>query len=129
MEEVKAILVLAALVLVPLGICLAVVRVALYVADRIALRFSWTKKLVRIIGSAVSLLVLLLVLVGLIVAFGAVANAEANTKATMLARGISEVLACTPLVVTAAGTAAGVISLVVVTRRWTRRPPASHRPT
>jgi hypothetical protein len=129
MEEVKAILVLAALVLIPLGICLAVVRVALYVADRIALRFSWTKKLARIIGTAVSLIVLLLVLIGLIVAFGAVANAETNTKATMLARGISEVLACTPLVVAAVGTAAGVISLVVVTRRWTRRPPASDRST
>lgn len=62
----------------------------------------------------------LFVAIGLIVAFGAVANADAASKATMLAKGISELLNCTPFMVPALLGAAAAFLVPTPPRR----PPA-----
>lgn len=50
------------------------------------------------------------VALGIIVAFGAVTNADAGAKATLLARGLSELVRCTPFVLPAGlGAAAAIL--------------------
>jgi hypothetical protein len=128
MEEAKVILILGTAVLVPLIICLAILGTLGYVVSRIAAHFALTRRFVQPISALVATSVLLSLVTGLIVAFGAIANAEASSKATMLARGISEALTCTPVVLRLLAVIIGVIGLVLVMWRWSRR-SSSNEPT
>jgi hypothetical protein len=123
MQEAKAILVLAAAVLVPLGISLVVAAGAGHVAGWIAARFTWTRRLAKPIDAAVSTVVLLVLALGFIVAYGAVTNSSASSKAAMLARGIREALTCTPILLAALAVVLGFGSLLLLV--WRRRRRAS----
>ena len=61
-----------------------------------------------------------------IVTLGAVANADAASKATLLARRMSEALACAPLALPLAAAVVFATALWTV-RRWNRRPPDPDR--
>ena len=87
-----------------------------YVAGALATHWKMTPRFVSAIRVGVALVMALPVALGLIIAFGTIANADAAAKATLLAKGISEALTCTPLVLP--GAAALVATGLWHTWRW-----------